>query len=143
LHEISFGRGGHDESQEDLVLQRITLHLARTPEFPDGSAARGYEIVAPLDRTGHLDPLAWHDNRARCQVRRFWSGEPDRIGHLVHKAGGSGGATWAIDYDDAAGDSEEQGYHLNTHRFVEGEYVSIRDHKGEPVPFKVWALHRA
>ena len=123
------------------MLQRITLHLARTPEYPEGSATHGYEIVAPLDGSGHLDPHAWQEERARCHVRRFWASEPDRVGRLVHRPGGSGGATWVIDYDDTStGEREEEGYHLNTHRFVEGEYVSIRDHASEPIPFMVAAL---
>lgn len=126
------------------MLQRITLHLARTPEYPEGSATHGYEIVAPLDEGGHLDAHAWHNERARCHVRRFWPGEPDRVGRLVHRAGGSGGATWVIDYDGGSmNDREEEGYHLNTHRFVEGEYVSICHHGGEPIPYKVAALHHA
>jgi hypothetical protein len=115
--------------------------MARTPEFPEGSQSHGYEIVAPLDRDGHLDKDAWHGLRNRCRVRRFWAGEPDRLGHLLHRAGGSGGATWTIDYDDiSATDTEDQGYHLGSHRFVEGDYVSICTHGGAPVPFRVAAL---
>jgi hypothetical protein len=130
--------------KEDQLLQRITLQLARTPEFPAGSPSHGYEIVAPLDRDGHLDKDAWHKSRGRCRVRRFWAGEPDRLGHLLHRAGGSGGATWTIDYDDiSATDTEDQGYHLGTHRFVEGDYVSIRAHGREPMPFRVAALDPA
>ena len=126
------------------MLCHITLHLARTPEYPEGSASHGYEIVAPLNREGHLNANLWQKARRRCHVLRFWAGEPDRIGRLIHKAGGQGGATWVIDYDDNEPDAEEQGYHLNTHRFVEGEYVSIRDHRtGEPIPFKVVALSTA
>jgi hypothetical protein len=114
------------------------MYLARTADFPEGSAARGYEIVAPLDAQGHLDAKAWRKERARCRLRRFWAGEPDRIGQLVHRPGGSGGATWTFDYGDRAGeDAEEEGYHLNTHRFLIGEYVSIREQGGEPIPFKV------
>ena len=120
------------------MLQRIVMYLARTADFPEGSTARGYEIVAPLDAQGHLDAKAWRKERARCRLRRFWAGEPDRIGQLVHRPGGSGGATWTFDYGDRAGeDAEEEGYHLNTHRFLIGEYVSLREHGGEPIPFKV------
>jgi hypothetical protein len=38
------------------ALKRIRLHLARSKEFPAGSADRGYEFVAPLDSNGHIDP---------------------------------------------------------------------------------------
>lgn len=119
------------------MLQVITLHLARTPGFPDGSTSRGYEITAPLDASGHLDAAAWQAQRDRCRVRRFWTGEPDSHGWLVHRAGGAGGATWAIDYDDARSDDDETGFRLSSHKLVPGEYVSIRDAEGELSPFRV------
>jgi hypothetical protein len=31
-----------------MTLRSIRLELARTAEFPEGSAERGYEFVAPL-----------------------------------------------------------------------------------------------
>jgi hypothetical protein len=108
-------------------LHRVTLTLARCPDHPDGSAGRGYEIVAPLGPDGHLDAALWRETRDHCRVRRFWIGEPDRHGRLVHRAGGEGGATWLIDYDDRTTDDDEPGYRLGTHAFVRGEYVSIRE----------------
>ena len=41
------------------MLQQIPLRLARAPEHPGGSLSHGYDIVAPLDATGHLDVEAW------------------------------------------------------------------------------------
>ena len=109
------------------MLHRVTLTLARCPDHPAGSAGRGYQIMAPLRSNGHLDAALWRETRDHCRVRRFWTGEPDRQGRLVHRAGGEGGATWLIDYDDRTTDDDEPGYRLGTHGFVEGEYVSIRD----------------
>ena len=109
------------------MLHRVTLTLARCPDHPDGSAGRGYEITAPLDPDGRLDPALWRETRGHCRVRRFWTGEPDRHGRLKHRAGGAGGATWLIDYDDRRTDDDEPGYRLDTHRFTEGEYVSVHD----------------
>ena len=106
---------------------RVTLTLARCPDHPDGSAGRGYQIVAPLGPDGRLDARLWHHGRDRCRVRRFWTDERDRHGRLVHRAGGEGGATWLIDYDDRTEADDEAGYRLGSHAFVEGEYVSIRD----------------
>ena len=40
------------------VLKRIRLNLARSKEFPTGSAQHGYEFVAPLDQNGHIDAEA-------------------------------------------------------------------------------------
>jgi hypothetical protein len=119
------------------MLQQITLHLARSAEFPEGSADRGYDIVAPLNELGHLDEDGWRTLRSQCRVRRFWSGEDDRHGMLVHHAGGTKGATWKIDYDGNGPDDEETGFRLETHHFVEGEYVSIRDEDGLSHTFKI------
>jgi hypothetical protein len=119
------------------MLRHITLHLARNSEFPEGSAERGYEIIAPLDASGHLGATEWRTLKAQCRVRRFWAGESDRHGTLVHHAGGASGATWKIDYDAKAQGDEETGVHLGTHRFIENEYVSIRDEEGRSHTFKI------
>jgi hypothetical protein len=75
-------------------LKRITLHLARSKEFPAGSARHGYEFVAPLDTRGHIDAELWHKYRNNCRVRRFWSDIDDESGRLVHKPGGAEHARW-------------------------------------------------
>lgn len=122
------------------MLKNITLHLARSAEHPEGTTAEGYEIIAPLDAEGHLDPRGWRDARTRCLVRRFVPGEPARHGRLVHRAGGPGGGTWLIDYDDRSTDDDEVGFRLNTHVFREGEYVSIRDAFGDMQTLRVAAI---
>ena len=94
---------------------------------PEGSVSHGYEIDAPLDADGQLDPALWLAKRDHCRVRRFWLGEPNRNGRLIRRQGGFGGGTWLIDYDDRTTDDDEPGYRLGGHKFVEGEYVSIRD----------------
>ena len=43
------------------MLHHITLHLARSKQFPEGSPRYGYEITAPLDGKGHLDQEEWSD----------------------------------------------------------------------------------
>lgn len=109
-----------------MTLRRIRLELARDHEFPNGSSRHGYDVIAPLDDTGHLDPAEWRKARERCRVKRFWQGEADRLGHLVHRPGGS----WAFDYDITRRDDDEPGYKFATHRFAPGEYVSIREPDG-------------
>jgi hypothetical protein len=76
-------------------------------------------------------------------LRRFWAGEEDRIGQLVHQAGGVGGATWKIDYDPETIDEDEPGYRLDSHRFVADEYVSIRRDAGPPHTFKITEIRPA
>ena len=84
------------------TFKRIRLNLARSKEFPQGSAQHGYEFVAPLDDKGHIDVELWRSNREHCRVRRFWEGEDDEIGFLVHKPGGPEHARWVFDYDQTA-----------------------------------------
>ncbi len=118
---------------EHLGLKRIRLNLARTKEFPGGSARHGYEFVAPLDDTGHIDAESWRKDRDHCRVRRFWGDEEEDIGHLVHRPGGS----WAFRYDIAGDEDDEAGYKFGQHAFAPGEYVSIRDEDGELHTFQV------
>ena len=119
------------------MLRNVSLRLARSREHPDGSAAHGYDLVAPLDDRGRLDVEGWRAARDHCRVHRIWADEPVRHGRLVHRAGGVDGATWIIDYDDRSSEDDEAGYRLGAHRFVEGEYVSIRDEDGHLHTFAV------
>ncbi|MDJ1159939.1 hypothetical protein QNA08_17125 [Chelatococcus sp. SYSU_G07232] len=124
-------------------FKRIMLNLARSKEYPEGSARHGYEILAPLDAEGHLDVEAWKAHRDACRVKRFWAGEKTEIGHLVHRPGGRGGSTWIFDYDSAALDDDEAGYRLGAHVFAPGEYVSVRDEDGDMHTFKVVSVDAA
>lgn len=121
-------------------FHRIRLNLARSKEFPEGSKRHGYEFTAPLTPEGRLDAAAWAAHRTVCSARRFWEGESDETGHLVHKAGGARGATWIFDYDGAAEDDDEAGYRFGDHAFQIGEYVSIRDEDGAMHTFVVTSL---
>ena len=125
------------------MLHHITLHLARSKQFPEGSSRYGYDITAPLDAEGHLDQDEWAAKRAHCRVRRFWADEGERQGVLVHRPGGAGRATWMIDYNRDRPSDEEPGYHLHQHRFAEGEYVTIQDDDGKPHTFQVVSVKRA
>ena len=116
-----------------MTLKRIRLELARTPDFPQGSASHGYAFVAPLTDDGHLDTDGWKERHALCTVRRFWPGTADEHGHLVHHRGHH----WAFHYDDAALDDEESIFRFDRHRFVQGEYVSITEHDGMQRTFRV------
>ncbi len=117
-----------------MTLSKIRIELARGHAFPEGSARHGYEFVAPLDKAGHIDAKAWHEQRSACRVRRFWDDEPDEIGHLVRKPGGS----WAFHYD-IHGDinDDESGYRFGDHALVAGEYISIREHDEDMNTFRI------
>src|SRR5690606_38747645 len=109
------------------AFKRIELHLARSREFPFGSAHHGYELVAPLDAAGHIDLKLWQAHRKECRVRRFWKGKNDQDGHLVHKSGGDGHGRWVFDYDESREDDDEAGYRFGSHVFAAGEYLTLRD----------------
>jgi hypothetical protein len=118
-------------------LKRVTMHLARTHDFPSGSAAHGYAFVAPLDERDRIDVEAWRAERKACAVERFWGREPPRSGYLVHRPGGVDGATWGFDYDAKTHADDEAGYRFADHAFRPGEYVSIREADGETLPFRI------
>jgi len=107
-----------------MTLFHIRLEMARSKEFPDGNVHRGYDIVAPLDQDGRLDPVAWAKAPTMATVMRFWDGERAALGHLVNQTKDQ----WAFDYDPGDTSDDETGYRLSSHVFRIGEYVSIRDH---------------
>lgn len=123
-----------------MALKRIRLTLARDRDFPHGSDERGYDIIAPVDDRGHLLATEWRGQRDRCRVRRFWAGEPDEVGRLVHKRGGSHGATWTFDYDPKSTADDEPAFKLDQHRLVPGEYISITEHDGMQRTFFIKAV---
>jgi len=129
--------------REEKLLQHITLRLARSKQFPDGSSRYSYELTAPLDEQGHLDQKEWAQRRAFCWVLCAWADEGERHGVLVHRRGGFGGATWMIDSNQDGPGDEEAGYHLHQHRFVEGEYVTIQDDDEDPYTFQVASVRPA
>jgi hypothetical protein len=124
------------------TFKRIRLNLARSKEFPAGSARHGYEFVAPLDSAGHIDPVLWNTHRQNCGVRRFWNGEEEH-GHLVHRPGGAEHSRWVFDYDGTADEDDEAGYRFAAHAFRPGEYVTIRGEDGEMHTFQVVSVESA
>jgi len=119
-------------------LRKVTLHAARSKEFPDGSIRHGYDFVAPLTEDGHIDLEAWKAHRGECFAHRFWAGEPTMQGLLVHSADGLGGSTWAFEWKSPRrGGEEEEGFRFGDHAFRVGEYVSVREAEGDLLTFRV------
>lgn len=116
-----------------MTLKRIRLELARDKQHPNGSRKHGYDFAAPLNDAGELVAEEWRKERNRCRVRRFWEGQPDEIGKLVHRRGGS----WAFDYNPKTDTDDEPGFRFDRHHFVPGEYVSITEHDGVQRTFRV------
>lgn len=125
------------QSLEIPTMKRVRLELARDPDHPEGSRAHGYDFIAPLDENGHIIADDWKKVRERCRVKRFWAGEPDLVGHILHKPGGS----WAFHYDiHGRPGADETGYRFAQHAFRPGEYVSIKEHDGVLRTFKVMSV---
>ena len=125
-----------------MPLQRIRLELAHDPDFPDGSREHGYDLIAPLDKSGRISVAGWKANRDLCRVRRFWGHASPLVGHIVHKPGRTGGI-WAFHYDIREGGGhahDEPGFHFETHVFEPGEYVSIKEQDGALRTFRVQAV---
>ena len=111
-------------------MHEIRLELARDHDFPEGSHNHGYVLHAPLDSDGKLDQKAWRAHAPACTVSRFWVGEDDQQGRLVHGRHG-----WLFSY---GGDEEDEPlFRLGEHRLNEGEYVSITEHDGIQCTFRV------
>ena len=109
----------------------VRLELGRTPEFPEGSAARAYLLRLPLNNHGVIDGIALAQNPALGTVRRFWPNEADERGYIVRKGKG-----WAFSY--AMGeDDDEDVFHLESHPLRVGNYVTVTEHDGERYPFRV------
>jgi hypothetical protein len=115
-----------DWSKLPSSFRRIRLELAREKGHPQGSAAIGYTLVAPLDGTGRIDTGLWQQYQEFCRVVRFRPGEEDEIGHLVRKQGGA----FAFRYDVRGAQEDETGYHFSSDRFMLGDYVSVREDDG-------------
>ena len=77
-------------------FKRVLLNLARSKRFPEGSNQHGYEFIVPLDAKGHIDTALWRTHREACRVHRFWQGEDEKVGQVVHKPGGQEHARWIL-----------------------------------------------
>ncbi|MCW0233019.1 MAG: hypothetical protein OJJ21_05410 [Ferrovibrio sp.] len=119
-----------------MTLFLVHLELAREKGHPDGSALHGYDIVAPLGPDGHLDAAAWKQNRSRCTVRRFWYGEDDQKGELIHTRGGR----WALSYDPTTDEDDEAMFRMDSHIIRKGEYISITEPGNQRHTFRIVSI---
>ncbi len=115
-----------------MALKTVRLELARTKEFPEGNSNHGYVFHAPLTEDGSLDEAAWPENKELCLVRRFEDDLEDEHGLLLQLGGGR----WVFFYEPGE-DDDEPLFRLSSHRFQNGEYISIVEHDGEQRTFRV------
>lgn len=117
-----------------MSLMRIRLELARTPEFPSGSSAHGYEFVAPLSADDHIDADEWRAHKDQCEVVRFWGDDPEEKGKLRHVGNG-----WRFDYAEGEED-DEPFFRLDKHSLRPGTYVTVTERDGEQMPFRIVSI---
>jgi hypothetical protein len=109
----------------------IRLELARTPEFPEGSASRIYLLRLPLDQESLIEERALKQAPALATVHRYWPNEPDMFGYVIRTPQG-----WAISYEPGEQDDETV-FHLETHPMRQGNYITLTEPDGRRLPFRV------
>lgn len=114
-----------------MTWTTIRLELARTREFPNGSPAHAYVLRLPLTQDGTIDPQEFDARPELATVRRFWPGEPERSGYIIHKGGG-----WAFSY--AVGEEDDETiFHLESHPLRIGDYLTLTEPDGDKWPYQV------
>jgi len=114
--------------------QIVKLELARTDEFPSGSASRSYLIRIPLDANGLIDEDALSANPGRATIRRFWPNETDQSGYILKAKNG-----WVFSY--AVGeDDDENLFHLENHPIRQEEYLTVTELDGDRLPYRIVAV---
>jgi len=114
----------------------IRMELARNRDFPEGSQHHGYLLHAPLQQDGRLDLGEFESARARAVVEEFWGDIDPKRGKLLHRNRN----LWSFSFD---GNDEEPIFHFGDHRFVPGEYLTVRDLSGKDLTFRVTSVTRA
>lgn len=114
----------------------IRLELARTSEFPEGSASRAYLLRLPLDEQGLIDECELKRSPALATVHRYWPSERDLSGYVIRTPKG-----WAISYEPGEEDDETV-FHLETHPIRVGEYITLTEPDGRQLPFRVSSLNQ-
>lgn len=113
----------------------IRLELARTQDFPEGSASRAYLLRLPVNDNGIIDEDALRAAPQFATVRRFWPNEPDMSGYVIRTQNG-----WALSYRKGEEDDETI-FHLETHRILPGEYIILRESDGKQLPYRIASLN--
>ncbi|WHO38427.1 hypothetical protein PMI04_018050 [Sphingobium sp. AP49] len=113
---------------------RIRLELARTDDFPRGSAARSYVLRLPLKADGLIDEQEYRRHPELATVGRFWSNEPDRHGCLLHRREG-----WIFAYRPD-GQNSERIAHLTQDVIRAGRFLTLTGSDGTQFPLLIKSL---
>lgn len=113
-----------------MTWTTIRLELARTPAFPNGSAARSYVMRLPIGPDGRIDEQEYRHHPEYATVRRFWPNEPDRHGHLLRTAEG-----WTLSYAP-----HEAPFRMEATMIRSGSHLMLIEPDGQALPFEVKAI---
>lgn len=111
----------------------IRLELARTNDFPNGSASRAYVMRVPLAADGRIDEQAVVGAPEQATVRRMWPSQPDLSGHLVRM-----GESWAF-LAGRRGRQQKIWSEFGCEPISEGGLLTLREN-GQELPFRVAKL---
>ena len=118
-------------------LHHIRLERAREPGAPLGDSHFGYDLVAPLNAEGRLDPEGDIESPSAWRVRHFEGEETVAVGRLRHTSR----EHWRFHFQAQEG-PDVSAPHLGDERFALGDYVSVKDAHGQAHTFKVAQLQR-
>ncbi|MFD1106370.1 hypothetical protein [Sphingobium olei] len=117
-----------------MTWTTIRLELARTEDFPNGSAARSYVLRLPLQPDGLINEQEYRSHPELATARRFWPNEPDRRGYLVRTSEG-----WVLSYAPGEED-DERIFRLDARVIRSGSYLTLTEPDGDQLPFLVKGL---
>lgn len=113
-----------------MTWKSVRLELAKTREFPNGSASRAYLLRLPLTDDGRIDEAALDALPDQATVRRLWPSEADVSGHLVRNGRG-----WAF----LARQGHEAVFAFDPPPLKVGETIELVE-RGRTLPFRVAKL---
>ena len=114
-----------------MTWSRIRLDLARTADFPQGSAGISYLLDLPLNEDGRIDVNRVRKEPERARVLRSLPNAPDLTGYVLRAPSG-----WVFSYAPGERDDENV-FHLETHAIRPGEYLTLTESDGRQLPLRV------
>lgn len=119
-----------------MTWKTIHLELARTPEFPEGSAAHAYVLRFPIDDNRFIKQSAMKHPSESPALHGLWPIKPNKTGVVMSRR-----ARRAFSYE--VGDTGDEGiFHLEHHPIMLGNYLTITEVAAKRLPFKVVNCHR-
>ena len=117
-------------------MPTVTLVLASGPGRPEGDPEMRYELDVALDPAGHLDPAAWLADPAPWPARRYWPGQGERRGEVLHDPDGG----WTLRFfrtESQAPDAPISDVVGVASLMRPGEYVTIKEPDGQAYDYRI------